>query len=294
MTVAITKEAEAASVPGYVRNLRRICVATNWSALAQRFRSELAPAEVVIQPSLADLMIQTDCDLYIVDTKVPDMRLWPAPLLSATTANRPWLFLVANAGDLGQLSRFPANCRVFERRAEALDRLFSYLRTRSDPASSKRLAGVDYLSRMRTFLVRFDNSNAYMLPLSDLPQADKSPVTRTRIGRGRHHFTVVQESGNSFEVPWDDVLYHCEPSYPYHKGRSSIEQNQDRARRIGARVRAAREREGLTVSELAMRAGMKRPNVSRLEHGHHEPSLDTLERIAEALDTPVAQLVASK
>ncbi len=147
---------------------------------------------------------------------------------------------------------------------------------------------------MRTFLVRFDNSNAYMLPLSDLPQADKSPVNRTRIGRGRHHFTVVQESGNSFEVPWDDVLYHCEPSYPYYKGRSSIEQNEDRAKRIGARVRAAREREGLTVSELAMRAGMKRPNVSRLEHGRHEPSLDTLERIAKALDTPVAQLVASK
>ena len=37
---------------------------------------------------------------------------------------------------------------------------------------------------------------------------------------------------------------------------------------------------------------MKRPNLSRLEHGQHLPSLETLERVAAALAVPVAELVA--
>jgi transcriptional regulator with XRE-family HTH domain len=36
---------------------------------------------------------------------------------------------------------------------------------------------------------------------------------------------------------------------------------------------------------------MKRPNLSRLEHGKHLPSLETLEQLADALEVPVAQLL---
>jgi len=39
---------------------------------------------------------------------------------------------------------------------------------------------------------------------------------------------------------------------------------------------------------------MERPNLSRLEHGRHLPSLDTLERIAEALEVPIAALLAQR
>ena len=41
-------------------------------------------------------------------------------------------------------------------------------------------------------------------------------------------------------------------------------------------------------------AGMKRPNLSRLEHGRNQPSLETLERIAESLGMAVAELVATQ
>ncbi|MBI4218826.1 MAG: helix-turn-helix transcriptional regulator, partial [Chloroflexi bacterium] len=40
-------------------------------------------------------------------------------------------------------------------------------------------------------------------------------------------------------------------------------------------------------------AGMHRPNLSRLEAGRHEPSLDILEKVANALGVPVADLVAA-
>lgn len=38
---------------------------------------------------------------------------------------------------------------------------------------------------------------------------------------------------------------------------------------------------------------MARPNLSRLAHGKHVPSLGTLERIAKALRVPVVELVAA-
>jgi transcriptional regulator with XRE-family HTH domain len=50
---------------------------------------------------------------------------------------------------------------------------------------------------------------------------------------------------------------------------------------------------GITQTELAERTGIKRPNIARIEAGKHRPSLDTLEKIAEALNLTVAALVAA-
>ncbi len=52
---------------------------------------------------------------------------------------------------------------------------------------------------------------------------------------------------------------------------------------LGARVRAERERLGLTQAELAERMGTTQPTVARLEAGGVTPSLDTLHRAAEGL-----------
>jgi len=41
------------------------------------------------------------------------------------------------------------------------------------------------------------------------------------------------------------------------------------------------------------RINVERPNLSRLEHAKHVPSLDTLERIADAPGVPVVALVAA-
>lgn len=52
---------------------------------------------------------------------------------------------------------------------------------------------------------------------------------------------------------------------------------------LGVRLRAERERLGLTQAELAERMGTTQPTVARLEAGGLTPSLDTLHRAAEAL-----------
>ncbi len=46
---------------------------------------------------------------------------------------------------------------------------------------------------------------------------------------------------------------------------------------------ALREQHGWTQRELADRAGMKQPQLARLERGQVEPKLDTLQRLAGAM-----------
>ena len=51
-----------------------------------------------------------------------------------------------------------------------------------------------------------------------------------------------------------------------------------------ARLRAARERRGLTQGELAKRAGLQMSAISHFETGTRKPSFENLRRLADALD----------
>ncbi|MGH9475712.1 MAG: helix-turn-helix domain-containing protein [Terriglobales bacterium] len=57
---------------------------------------------------------------------------------------------------------------------------------------------------------------------------------------------------------------------------------------IGARIREARLASGLSQGDLENRTGLLRCYLSRVENGHTEPSLQTLARIAKALNMSVA------
>ena len=59
---------------------------------------------------------------------------------------------------------------------------------------------------------------------------------------------------------------------------------------IGKRIKQLRERRGLSQGDIEAVSGMLRAYISRVEHGHTIPSVDTLERFAVALDVPLYQL----
>jgi len=59
---------------------------------------------------------------------------------------------------------------------------------------------------------------------------------------------------------------------------------------IGHRLRALREKKNLSQGDIQKRSGLLRPYISRAENGHTIPAIETLEKIARALEVPIYQL----
>ena len=59
---------------------------------------------------------------------------------------------------------------------------------------------------------------------------------------------------------------------------------------IGDRLRNIREAKKLSQGDIEERSGLKRAYISRVEHGHTVPSVETLEKFARALEVPLYQL----
>jgi transcriptional regulator with XRE-family HTH domain len=62
--------------------------------------------------------------------------------------------------------------------------------------------------------------------------------------------------------------------------------------KIGTTIRGYRLQKGLSQGDIEKRTGLLRCYLSRVENGHTVPSLDTLAKIAGALDLPLAQFFA--
>jgi transcriptional regulator with XRE-family HTH domain len=60
---------------------------------------------------------------------------------------------------------------------------------------------------------------------------------------------------------------------------------------IARALRAERERVGLSLTELARRAGLAKSTLSQLESGTGNPSVETLWALAVALDVPFSRLI---
>ena len=93
----------------------------------------------------------------------------------------------------------------------------------------------------------------------------------SRVSRGRGSPSVDQVH---------DLLAAGEAGVARLGGRTDVS--------IGTRIRAVRTLRGLSSSELANQAGVSRGLISQLELDRANPSIETLRRIAAALDSPIA------
>jgi transcriptional regulator with XRE-family HTH domain len=59
---------------------------------------------------------------------------------------------------------------------------------------------------------------------------------------------------------------------------------------IGERLRDLREAKNLSQGDIERRTGLLRCYLSRVENGHTVPAIETLEKIARALEVPLYQL----
>jgi transcriptional regulator with XRE-family HTH domain len=59
---------------------------------------------------------------------------------------------------------------------------------------------------------------------------------------------------------------------------------------IGDRLRELREQKDLSQGDIEKRTGLMRCYISRVENGHTVPAIETLEKMARALEIPLYQL----
>jgi transcriptional regulator with XRE-family HTH domain len=59
---------------------------------------------------------------------------------------------------------------------------------------------------------------------------------------------------------------------------------------IGDRLRQLREEKKLSQGDVEKRSGLLRCYISRVENGHTVPAIETLEKMARALEVPLYQL----
>jgi transcriptional regulator with XRE-family HTH domain len=66
------------------------------------------------------------------------------------------------------------------------------------------------------------------------------------------------------------------------------------AMNIGTTIRGYRLQKGMSQGDIEKRTGLLRCYLSRVENGHTVPSLETLQKIAQALDLPLSQFFADE
>jgi transcriptional regulator with XRE-family HTH domain len=60
---------------------------------------------------------------------------------------------------------------------------------------------------------------------------------------------------------------------------------------IGERLRVLREQKKMSQGDIEKRTGLLRCYLSRVENGHTVPAIETLEKLARALEMPLYQLL---
>jgi len=64
----------------------------------------------------------------------------------------------------------------------------------------------------------------------------------------------------------------------------------DFVRELGLHIRELRQNTGMSQEELALRAGLNAAHLGQIERGLKKPTIETINRIAEALEIPIVKL----
>jgi len=208
-------------------------------------------------------------------------------------------FIVRNIEDIKKLEKCswniagPDSILMRDGRKNSIDSMIKSVSRYLNPDLGRKIKFVEYNDKGKCFLVVFFNDKIYELDRACIDEGgkDKIDISCITIGKESDCFVIHYKSGEKHEIPWDYVLYHCEPEYEYYKGKEDKSAIKERDGKIGERIKRIRSEKGITQEQLADLTGIKRSNISRLESGKHTVTLPTLERIADALNIQVVQLI---
>lgn len=208
-------------------------------------------------------------------------------------------FIVRNIEDIRKLEKCswnivgPDSIILQDKGKNKVNSLVDSVSKYLNPDLWRRIKFVAYNEKKASFLVVFCNNKIYELDRAYIDEENKEAydISDVIVDKEGYNFIIHYGSGDKHEVPWDYVLYHCEPEYEYYKGKEDKSAIRDRDRKIGEKIKELRVGRGITQKQLADLTGIERSNISRLESGKHMVTLPTLERIADALKIQVIQLI---
>jgi DNA-binding XRE family transcriptional regulator len=156
--------------------------------------------------------------------------------------------------------------------------------------SAMRFASAGYVDRQGMLDVTFENGDRFLIAVeSVLTGEEHFPLQRAGPSAPPDWAKIrIAETGDVLEVPaldtlieipWDRIRTLADPEFRAHLSDRANE----RARRIGERIRTWRREAGLTPTALAEKLGVPRQVVANLEAGKIEPPTDLIEDIALAL-----------
>ena len=186
--------------------------------------------------------------------------------------------LASNAVD--RVRRHPKSVKEYRDLAECLFGLV-------DPDAEKRFAEAEFDSGGGTLRVTFQNGQLFNFPAKIVEGVDPAKIKRVRISRSGYEIVVEQSSGPQALVPWDAVRHHCDPGYAYFRRKD----NPAVADRVARNLKALRARRNVSSYDLALKTGIARPNIARIEKARTNPGMATIEKLAKALDVSAARLL---
>lgn len=159
-----------------------------------------------------------------------------------------------------------------------------------EPGASKRVI-VAYLEPEGGELVcGFEDGSVARLALGAIGLPGGRPIIFAYPDEFLAGIVLVREDGTEEDVATDMVLYKTDAAYRSHHERAEKE---PLGAVVGRNLAKFRKAHRLSLREMAARVAMAASNYTRLEKGRHDPSTTTLNRLAQALGVPLAQLVRS-
>ncbi|MBI3821725.1 MAG: helix-turn-helix transcriptional regulator [Planctomycetes bacterium] len=154
-----------------------------------------------------------------------------------------------------------------------------------------RITSVGYIARQRMLNVTFENGDHFLLAVESVVpniarRGTQADWVKMRIGETRDVIEVPAR-GTLVEIPWDRIRSVADPDFRAHLAV----QAEERARRIGRRVKDMRLKAGLTRGKLAAMVGESPETLAQMETGHLDASVDMLEHIALALGKRLGDFV---
>lgn len=139
------------------------------------------------------------------------------------------------------------------------------------------IAAVTYDGQL---VVQFANGDVAAVPIDRLVRSDITGLDWSEVRHSAHDVVVPGADGETVEISWLDIRAQSDPEL----AEFLVQTADDEAQRIGRRLRALRERRGMTAKQVADAAGIAPMSLSRIELGRHDVVYRTLRRILAAMN----------